>query len=367
MKYLAKGNQHFVPRVYLKRWSPQGNENVFYFEKPDLSIGKPRNVMSILYNRHTYTINFDLYYVLDYMPEVKADFTRQMLFILQKYNAIALYNDIALYTKEQLFDAHNLGSIDKWEFRKKDDISCLAPKKAILNNIKEIRSYVIETSLDDFVEKKWNDILDKFISEVETGYKNRIGDEDIAVDNSTIEEIVSIMLLFMCRNPKFDCQGIFPSIENVLIDLLANYTSDETTKKEIQQYVEKQIRGAWLSQVYKALFNNDVSFFNEYFTKIKERCQVTVLYCPESNGAFITSDNPSFAYVNNVTKANYNAIYFPLTPQYLLLIGKGQPNALDKIDVKTVTNKGVRAFNKIILSKAHSSIVSNQKYLGYII
>lgn len=54
---MAKGNQHFVPRVYLKRWSPQGNSSVFYFEKPDLNIGQPRNVMSVLYNRHTYTIN----------------------------------------------------------------------------------------------------------------------------------------------------------------------------------------------------------------------------------------------------------------------------------------------------------------------
>jgi hypothetical protein len=24
-------NQHFVPRVYLKRWSPKNNENVFYY------------------------------------------------------------------------------------------------------------------------------------------------------------------------------------------------------------------------------------------------------------------------------------------------------------------------------------------------
>lgn len=367
VKSLAKGNQHFVPRVYLKRWSPQGNDSVFYFEKPNLSIGKPRNVMSILYNRHTYTITFDLYYVLDYMPEVKADFMKQMITILQNYNALAFNGDVALDTKELLCDAHNLCSIDKWEFRKKNDISCLAPKKAILNNIKEIRSYIIETSLDDFVEKKWNDILAEFISEIEIGYANKIGDEDITVDNSIIEEIVSILLLFMCRNPKFDCQGIFPSIGNLLIDLLTNHTSDETPKENIQHYVDEQIRGAWLSQVYKALFNNDVSFFSEYFRKIKEQCQITLLYCPESNGAFITSDNPAFAYVNNVTKANYNAIYFPLTPQYLLLIGKGQPNSLNKIDVKTVTNKGVKSFNKIILSKSYTSIVSSKKYLGYII
>lgn len=364
---MAKGNQHFVPRVYLKRWSPQGNNSVFYFEKPDLHIGQPRNVMSILYNRHTYTITFDMYYVLDYMPEVKTDFTKQIIEILHKYNAVAYYNGIALDNDELLCSSHNLCSIDEWEFKKKNDISLLAPKKAILENIKQIRSYRIETALDDFVEKKWNGILDKFISDIETGYANRISDEDITVELSVIEEIISILLLFMCRNPSFDCHGIFPSLENILIDMLLRGTSDDVDKGEIYQYVKEQIRGAWLSQVYKALFNNDVSFFSEYFRKIKEYCQVTILCCPESNGAFLTSDNPAFSFVSYVTKANYNAIYFPLSPKYLLLIGKGQKNALDKIDVKTVTNKGLKSFNSIILSKATASIVSNKKYLGYII
>lgn len=362
---MAKGNQHFVPRVYLKRWSPQGNQSVFYFEKPDLSIGQPRNVKSILYNRHTYTINFDLYYVLDYMPEIKADFAKQMLAILKNYNVVAFYNGVELNTKELLFEPHNLCSIDKWEFRKKDNL--LAPKQKILNSIKEIRSYIIETSLDDFIEKKWNDTLDKFLSEIEIGYKNRIGDEDITVDNSTIEEIVAIMLLFMCRNPKFDCQGIFPSIENVLTGFLINHTAGEIPKENIYQYVNEQIRGAWLCQVYKALFSNDVSYFREFFRKIKERCQIRLLYCPENAGAFITSDNPAFSHINNVTRYNYNAIYFPLTPQYLLVIGNGQPNSLNKIEVKIVNNKGVKSYNKIILSKSYTSIVSNKKYLGYII
>lgn len=364
---MAKGNQHFVPRVYLKRWSPQGNNSVFYFEKPDLSIGEPRNVMSILYNRHTYTVTFDLYYILEYMPKVKIDFAKQINKILKNYDALAFNNRLALETDELLCNAHNLSEIDQWVFKKKSDISCLAPKKAILNNIKGIKSYIIETSLDDFVEKKWNIILDEFIAEIETGYANKIGDEDIVVDASTIEGIVSILLLFMCRNPQFDCQGIFPSIESALTVLLMEHSSDEVNKEEIYKYIKEQIKGAWLSQVYKALFNNDVSFFSEYFKMIKEHCQITLLRCPKNNGAFITSDNPAFSYVNNVTRANYNAIYFPLTPQYLLLIGKGQPNSLNKIDFKTVSNKGVKTFNKIILSKAYTSIVSNKKYLGYII
>ena len=44
-------NQHFVPKVYLKRWAIDGTENqVFRYEKCNLSDGKQRNVTSILYD-----------------------------------------------------------------------------------------------------------------------------------------------------------------------------------------------------------------------------------------------------------------------------------------------------------------------------
>lgn len=365
---MGKGNQHFVPRVYLKRWSPQGNNNVFYYKKPDLSIGQPRNVATILYGRHTYTITMDSYYVIDYMPEVKLDFSKQIADILKSYNVVAFCNGVCLDTEELLSASQNLSFLDNWEFRKSDNVNCTVPKKrAILENLKSIRSYRIETALDDFVEKKWNKILNDFISEIEVGYANRISDEDISVHASAIEGVIATLLLFMCRNPQFDCQGIFPSIESMLLSMLLKDVSNEAEKEEIHQYVKEQIRGAWLSQVYKALFNNDVGFFSEYFRKIKERCQVTIMRCPEDNGSFLTSDNPAFSFVSYATKANYNAIYFPLTPKYLLAIGRGKQYSLDKIDVKTVTNKGVKSFNKIILSKANESVVSNKKYLGIIL
>lgn len=85
--------------------------------------------MSILYNRHTYTVTFDLYFVIDYMPEVKADFAKQIIAIMEKHNAIAFINGVALENDELLCDSHNLCSLDEWEFKKKNDTSCLAPKK----------------------------------------------------------------------------------------------------------------------------------------------------------------------------------------------------------------------------------------------
>lgn len=145
--------------------------------------------------------------------------------------------------------------------------------------------------------------------------------------------------------------------------MLRQNASDEVDNEEIEQYVKEQIRGARLSQIYKALINNDESFFSMYLSKIKECCQIIVLRCNDNDSAFLTSDNPVFF----TSKVNYNAIYFPLTPKYLLLIGEGQTKSFDKINIKTVTNKGVKSFNKIILSKANTGVISNKNNLRYIL
>lgn len=364
---MTKANQHFVPRVYLKRWSPNATKNVFYYKKNDISVGEQRNVGSILYKRHTYTVAFYDYFILDYMPEVKKDFLRQIENILNRYDATVFIDNTEINIKNISSLSKALSAVENWEFRKKGNTEKFAPKKAIMENIKKIHSYKLETALDDYIEKKWNNILDDFIFELKIHYFCKVDDEDIPVSATTIEGIVSILLLFMCRNPSFDCHGIFPWIEQMLSSILLEGAKNEEQKKCVNDFLDRQMRGAWLSQVYKALFEDDTSFFIQCLNRIKESCQVTIMHSPENNGSFITSDNPAFLFDCKVTELNYNAIYFPLTPQYLLMIGKGQPSSLNKVNIKTLSNKGVRKFNNIIFSKAKESIISNKKSLSFIL
>lgn len=363
---MATRDQHFVPRVYLRRWSPNDSEQVYHFSKQDLSVGEPRNVSSILFERHTYTITFRDYFLLDYMPLVREDFATQIKKVLDNYFATAFYNGQEL-TGSMLVNPNSLANVEQWEFRKKDNPELMAAKRGIVANIKEIRSYVLENALDDHVEKKWNPLLDTFLELLENRNKARTANEDICVDNVLIEKLVSMLLIFMCRNPDFDCQGIFPRVKGLLLSVFSTDAEDTARLDDVHDMINEQMRGAWLSQLYKALFTNDIGFFSEYLKRIKAHCQVTVLHCPPDAGSFITTDTPAFSFVCNVTKANYNAIYFPLTPEYLLLIGKGKNNSLSKLDYKTLTNKGLRRFNSIILSNAVQDVVSKQKYLGYLL
>ena len=83
-------NQHFVPKVYLKRRAIDGTENqVFRYEKCNLSDGKQRNVTSILYGRNIYTVTLQDYYALDFMPKIKREFAKQLDEILDRYDAVA--------------------------------------------------------------------------------------------------------------------------------------------------------------------------------------------------------------------------------------------------------------------------------------
>lgn len=167
------------------------------------------------------------------------------------------------------------------------------------------------------------------------------------------------MLIFMCRNPAFDCLGVFPWIKDFL---LSAFNEQNDKSEETISIVNKQLRGAWLSQLYKALYSSDTGFFVSFYSALKRRAQATIIYCPTDTGSFITSDNPAFSYID-ATKPTYNAIYFPLTPQYLLLIGNGEKYSLNKVDYKIVSKKGVINFNSIICNMAYEKIISNRSKL----
>lgn len=145
-------NQHFVPKVYLKRWAIDGTENqVFRYEKCNLSDGKQRNVTSILYGRNIYTVTFQDYYALDFMPKIKREFAKQLDEILDRYDAVAYYNDKKLRSGYKALEF--IGNVDEWDFRLKSNRKLPASKRGIVENIKQIRSYVIEDALDNIIEK----------------------------------------------------------------------------------------------------------------------------------------------------------------------------------------------------------------------
>lgn len=371
---MATRFQHYVPQVYLRAWEtkvcsikePRKKfDGVYYYQKDNLTIGDGRNINSILAQYHTYTIDYAHSFVFNEMPEIAKDYGRKIINILNKHNAVAYYKNRELRTVEDVTSMESFPFLEDWDFYKKDNLENLARKRAIINDIKEIHSYVIENKLDDFLEKEWVKIRDDFIYAVEEKSEYRTMN-DIQIEPYLAVRLIYSMLLLMCRNPVFDCLGIFPRIGNTFMNIFTMNELDEEEIKKSQKVVDQQLHAAWLGEIYKGLFQCEKGFCKVYAENIQEKCQLVLLRCPEKNGSFITSDNPAFVYLNNVSRVNRNGFYIPLTPQYLLLIGKGQDD-IGSMDVHTITNQGVKVYNNIILSKATNAVVSKNKYLGYLL
>lgn len=371
---MATRFQHYVPQVYLRAWKNSGydetkgkakNKGLYYYPKKDLRKGEPRNTNSILAKYHTYTVNYKYSFVFNEMPEIAKDYGKKIIEVLDKHNAVAFYDGKELKNIEQLTSKFTFPYLDEWEFVKRYNPENLARKKAILKDIKAIHSYVIENKLDDFLEKKWVKIRDDFIKAVEEKSQCKTM-EDIKIDANFATDLIYSILLLMCRNPSFDCLGIFPKIGNAFMKIFCMNDLDEEEIKMSREVVDQQLHAAWLAEIYKGLFKSKKGFCYVYAEEIQERCQLILLRCPEKNGSFITSDNPAFMYIYNVTKVNRNGFYIPLTPQYLLLIGKGKDD-IGSVDVHTLTNQGVRFYNNIILTKATNAVVSKMQYLGQIL
>lgn len=235
-----------------------------------------------------------------------------------------------------------------------------ASKRGIVENIKQIRSYVIEDALDNIIEKNWNSVLDVFLQSLTERKKLLQRNLGIPMESQLVQDLILTMLIFMCRTPTFDCLGVFPKVKNIAQAIAKDANMDD-------DFVDRCMRNEQISQLYKAIFSGNVGFLASFMPRIIERCRIIVFHCDEQEGSFITSDNPSFSYVSPMTFLNYNGIYLRLTPQYLLCLGQRSQDSIYNVDYREIQNNTVRKFNAVIRSSASQYIVSNQKLPGIIL
>lgn len=248
---MATRFQHYVPQVYLRAW--ETTKGVYYFTKNNLSVGERRNTNSILAEYHTYTIDYEHSFVFNEMPEIATDFGNKIIEILNKQNALAFYKEKRLETIEELTSVEAFPFLEDWEFYKQDNPEFLARKNSIVREIKDIHSYVIENKLDDFLEKEWGKTRDEFIQAIEkvSGYTTM---EDVKIDETLAIKMLYSVLLLMCRNPVFDCLGIFPKIENVFTDMFSINELCEEEKKKSKKVIDQQLHAAWLGKYIEDCF-----------------------------------------------------------------------------------------------------------------
>lgn len=364
--------QHFVPQVYLKNWETQVTsrrepnkpfKGIYYYEKSNLEIGDGKNKDSILWEPRLYTIGYDFSFILPSCPMIEKDYIKQVEEKLRARQVNAFFNSKKLKTRKEL--AKNFLKLDEWEFRYKQYPFNIARKTAILNDIKGINSYVIEHAFDSVIENKWQQSLDEFIYQMENTIPLNGVDEIRQIDINAVLEIVKMVLFLICRNPLFNYLGILPIIKQIVLDNLPESSVNEGEGKE--NFIQNQMDAIWLTEIYRGLFNVPKGYFHTLKETAQSSFQLMLYKCEQDQGTFITSDTPAFEHISLIESINLNSIICPLTPEYLIMIMRGEDNSLSNVNFRGANNALIRKLNRIILNHSQGVIVSNYKHLGYIL
>lgn len=245
--------------------------------------------------------------------------------------------------------------IESWEFRNINNPKKREKNKAVINELKQVNSTIIDDELQRQVETNWHNNLERFLYEMENNVPGYEGFRKVQL--KTVTGIVRMMVSLIARNPNFNYMDLMPQLKNSIYGVLPE---DNNLKKDFK-------KAFWLLDIYRFLFNTESGFYTRMLSYILEKNQIILYKCMEDAGTFITSDNPAFYHSCILEKEDYRSIICPLTPYYLIMITKGMKEAIDQVDFRAANNSLIKKFNRVILSASTEKIVSNRKYLGYIL
>lgn len=212
--------------------------------------------------------------------------------------------------------------------------------------------YLLENEFSKRFENVWENVYQNFISEVE---KNSYLNSNTKISQKTIENMLNFFLMMLCQNLKFDGLGNYSWIADNLEQIRFSDDSFEEIKTNL-----------WFLDLYRIFYGTNKGIYNNAFVNIVKEGKL-VLVKANSKRKFIVSDNPAFMHISKVELENKNGFYFPISPNYLLLIVKGGNGSLNIVEYRTADSDRVREYNQIIASHSNKVIISTEKKRGRIL
>lgn len=362
---MSTKQQHFVPQVYMKAWEttvetiaePSKKFTGVYTFVDGQSIGNGANRDSILWEPRLYTIRFNYSYISKSCPLVQKYFVDQIFDLMQNCEPAPVYaklNYVIIKTKNSIRD--HLYDIDNWDFYYLD--GRLARKKGILNRIYELNCYILENAFDSFFENAWENTCYRFIDETKNGTPIAYGKSERRINKCIAVSMLKFVFMMLCRNPKFDAMGIYTRVKDRVL-----YPAFEGNK----QASDEIMTGVWYSELYSMFFKQSGGFFHYTVPYVMGNCQMILFEAYNGEGNFLTSDNPSIKHISAVTRENLNGFIFPITPKYLIFIGRGEPDAIDIVDYRYANKEVIQQFNRIIVSNKISMVISNKREIDSLV
>ena len=349
--------QHYVPKVYLKSWEtkvetkkePQKKfDGVYKFENGE-TIGDGCNRNSILWKPHLYTISFRQLYLAKKCPKIRKYFANMVYESMIHNNPKPVYGKLGysvIKSKDSVFK--HLYEIDDWDFFYSDGMT--AKKNSLLNRVNNMRCYLIEESFDNRFETKWESIKDLFLDEVKHSYPLPGELSERIISEQTATDMMEFFFMMYCRSPLFDPMDTYSRMENVLKQTFAESNAE----------IDEMMDAVWFTELYRIFFKKSGGFYHSVLAKSIEQCQMILFETYPNSGSFITSDNPAFRHVSSVETKNKNGFYFPIDPNHLLFIAKGDGN-INIIDYRMADTELIKNFNRIIASHKSNTLIANTK------
>lgn len=359
---MAKKKQHFVPRVYLKAWEtrvetrkePQKQfDGVYYFEKAD-TVGEGATRETILWKPHLYTIGFDKLYLAKNCPKVRSFFVDEIFKIMNENEPKPVYGKYGhsiIKTKKSVYK--HLYDISSWDYYYYDGKT--ARKNALLNRFYDIRCYLLEDSFSNIFEDNWENVLETFIVEVKNASPTRELNGDRRISEKVAKDMMEFFFMMLCRSPQFDAMGSYIWIKNILQQV---FPGVEQTKETMD--------AVWFAELYRMFYKKNGGFYHTALAKVVENCQFMLFETYPNEGSFITSDNPAFLHILHVERDNMNGYYFPISPNHMLLIAKGNA-PVNVVCYRMADSELIKRFNRIISLHSDNIIVSIEKERGKLI
>lgn len=348
--------QHYVPQIYLKAWETRVEtksepekkfDGVYYFGKSD-DIGDGSTRETILWKPNLYTIDFQQLYMAKGCPKVYNYFVDEVFNIMRTGGPQPVYGKFGYSVirtrrsvQKHLFDINN------WKFYYDDGKE--ARTAALLNRFKDLRCYLLEDSFNKFFENRWENVLRTLIDEVKTAAPISAWEPNRKISEKAAKDMIEFFFMMLCRNPQFDAMGVYSWMKNFLGETFSG-----------TQGIDELMEGIWLNDLYKMFYKETKGFYKMAVTRASEGCHIVLYEASPDAGNFITSDNPVFQYADSEGINNVAGFCFPISPDYVLLIRKGNM-PISMIDYRIANSQMIRKLNQLVDLHSNEIIVSKEK------
>lgn len=322
--------QHYVPQTYLEAWNDDSNR-IYVYQKNDNKLYRHSKVDKVLYENDLYTKTIDDVVILNEEEKKEIFSSLDGYKIYYKSDSeekiLTTYNDLATY----YFD------FDNWIITRED--GSVVSKKALKDSIENKRLTDLEENWR-IIENNWAVLR----SSIEDCIKN-----EKLINRNQIDSILEFLVAQKNRTPKAleECITRIEKVMSPIKELMGDFYE-----------VEKKLLGESYFKDEIIRYQNEDSQSN-IVIEIDQLKKLQMAFFKPIEGKFITSDSPVLTIIdNNFMKGKYNGIYFPISPDLMIALYRGNNS---KYVVGTLNSDVVRMFNDRIKKESLKYYVTNYK------